>query len=85
MSLLARCFTASTPVNDPLLSLPSVDLLDGDVMRTSTPSLEYELRIGDDPERFLTGIFANLICCAALEDYQLEMRHNSEEIVSLTA
>lgn len=24
--------------------------------------------MGDDPDRFLTGIFANLICCAALRD-----------------
>ena len=33
---------------------------------TSTPSLN-ELRIGDDPDRFLTGIFANLIFWASLE------------------
>ena len=69
VSLLALCFKASTPVKDPLRSLPSFDRLDGDVMRTSTESFVKELRIGDDPDRFLTGIFANLICCAALENH----------------
>lgn len=62
VSLLARCFTASTAPREPLRSRPSAERLDGEVTKRSGPSFRFELRIGDDPERVLTGILANLIC-----------------------
>jgi len=65
VSRLALAFTASTAPREPLLSLPSVDRLEGEVMRTSGPSLRSEIRRGDEPALSLTGMRVNLICWAA--------------------
>jgi hypothetical protein len=65
VSRRALALTASTAPIEPLLSLLSVDRLDGEVMRTSGPSLRSELRSGDEPALSLTGIRVNLICWAA--------------------
>ena len=66
VSLLARCFTASTAPREPLRSRPSPDRREGEVIKTSTSSLVFEPRNGDDPDLSRMGILANLICCAAL-------------------
>jgi hypothetical protein len=67
VSRLARAFTASTAPREPRRRRLSTVRLEGEVTVTSGPSRCSEPRIGDEPERFRTGIFANLICCAALE------------------
>ncbi len=65
VSLLARCLTVSTAPRDPLRKRPSLDLL-YEGIRALTPSFVPEPRMGDEPDRFLTGILENLICWAAL-------------------
>lgn len=62
VSLLARCLIASTAPMDPARSRPSLDFRDGEVINTSTSSLVFELRSGEEPDLSLRGIFANLIC-----------------------
>ena len=66
VSRLARALTASTAPSEPRLKRLSIDRLEGEVTRSSGPSLRSEPRIGDESDLCRTGIFANLICWTAL-------------------